>query len=362
MADKLFWINHSFISKDQYAPYVIQNDSDYYPDLMIRYKRFLQEAVKAGADQESVKIITGYQKKILEAIRNYYQGKISSSHQKIRNLVAKCIDHRIAVANINDSFAFPGDKNLELQLFRARLSEVNAEYSATDMLHIPFDLRGLSKNYRFSISGVPCWYLANSSYGCWIEMEKPADQCFNVSPVLLDGEQRVFNLAVMSRDMTYLNDFDASTVHCWLKLMMLMMATSYRIKESNRTFKSEYIISQAIMLACKDLKLDGVAYYSKRVDDEIFAVPAVNLALFAPYKYRAKYADICNHAKVGDPFNYATFKQLTEKYRSFTNDMRLDHVSRSNGIGTYSHQYDYHETVFCQFNHFLFHEWKDRLG
>lgn len=50
------------------------------------------------------------------------------------------------------------------------------------------------------------------------------------------------------------------------------LATSYRIKEEGRTFKSEYIISQSIMMACKRLGYDGVAYYSKRVYDEVFAL------------------------------------------------------------------------------------------
>ena len=50
-----------------------------------------------------------------------------------------------------------------------------------------------------------------------------------------------------------------------------------QIKEGGRTFKSEYIISQSIMMACKRLGYDGVAYYSKRVYDEIFARCAINL-------------------------------------------------------------------------------------
>lgn len=63
---------------------------------------------------------------------------------------------------------------------------------------------------------------------------------------------------------------------------MLDIATSYRVKEVNRTFKSEYIISQSIMMACKKLGYSGVAYYSKRVDDIAFARCAINLAFLKP--------------------------------------------------------------------------------
>ena len=87
----------------------------------------------------------------------------------------------------------------------------------------------------------------------------------------------------MSRDCSQLDDGDEKRVHCWIKLLVLMIATSYKIADPNRVFRSEYIISQSIMLACKRLGYDGVAYFSKRVESELFAVNAINLALFAEY-------------------------------------------------------------------------------
>lgn len=80
------------------------------------------------------------------------------------------------------------------------------------MLHHPFKLRGKTGNYRFSIPGVTSLYLANSSYGCWIEMGRPSEHDFNVSPFVLDGTQRIFNLAVMTRHIFQLKSDD--DVHC----------------------------------------------------------------------------------------------------------------------------------------------------
>lgn len=65
------------------------------------------------------------------------------------------------------------------------------------MLHLPFPMRGKTGNYRFSIPGIPSLYLGNSSYACWLELGRPAEYKFNVSPVVLDGSQKIFNLAVM---------------------------------------------------------------------------------------------------------------------------------------------------------------------
>ena len=217
-------------------------------------------------------------------MRIYYSGNISKSHNIVKKLIKDCSDNPLAVSELMMSKVFPGIQKTEIQFFRARLSESVQTYKATEMLHLLLSLRGRTGNYRFSIPGIPSLYLGNSSYACWIELGRPAEHRFNIAPVVLDGTQKVFNLAVMTRAWYNLNQLEEEAVHCWLKLLILMVATSYTVKEKERVFKSEYIISQSIMLACKELGYDGIAYFSKRVSDEIFAYAAINLALFAPYQ------------------------------------------------------------------------------
>lgn len=108
---------------------------------------------------------------------------------------------------LNNSYAFPGASKTEIQFFRCRIGNPSNAYEAKDMLHLPLKLRSKSGNYRFSIPGNPSLYLANSSYGCWIETGFPPENDFNVSPVLLDGTQKVFNLVVSIRDFHALNNF-----------------------------------------------------------------------------------------------------------------------------------------------------------
>lgn len=207
-----------------------------------------------------------------------------------------CCDNKLADSLLTESRAFPGVLGTEIQFFRARTSDTAQTFSPKEMLHHPFRLRGMTGNYRFSIPGVTSLYLANSSYGCWIELGRPSEHDFNVSPFVLDGSQRVFNLAVMTRHIFHLKSDD--DVHCWIKLLVLMIATSYKVNEKSRVFKSEYIVSQSVMLACKRLGFAGVAYFSKRVESELFAVTAINLALFAEYKKGQEYGEICNDTGV----------------------------------------------------------------
>lgn len=358
---KLAWVK-DFIVKELYAPYVVARDEDYYKDLNEKYKLLYDTAKMAGTDEESLKIIKKYSSKVKESLRLYYDGSISKAHTMIRNLVKGCANDALAVNTITNSEAFPGVKGTEIQFFRARLSDDAKAFKAKDMLHLPLSMRGKTGNYRFSIPGIPSLYLGNSSYACWIELGCPPEYKFNVAPVVLEENQKIFNLAVMSRNWWKLDELEVSKVHCWLKLLILMMATSYTVKESGRIFKSEYIVSQSIMLACKELGYDGVAYFSKRVSDEIFAYAAINLALFAPYQDNRKYSTVCERIKIDDSFNYSMYKQLGRINRDHTYELRLLRTGIITNIGEYreDRQFQYAMTEFCAFDKFLFSTWKQK--
>ena len=355
---KLTWLKNGFICKDLYAPFKLEKDVDYRDDLEKKYKIVMEQAKNANADKESLDIIDFFSTKILESLDLYYKADIAESNNIILELVKNIGDNPIAVNSVNNSEAFPGIKTNELQFFRSRLGTPNKTFTAKDMLHLPNSMRAKSGNYRFSIHGNPSMYLANSSYGCWIEMGCPAEIDFNVSPILLEGNQRIFNLAVSIRDFRCLNEFEEDRVHCWLKLYLLTLSTCYVIKEENRVFKSEYIISQSLMMACKKMKYDGIAYYSRRVDNEVFALCAINLALFVDYD--GEYSEMIKHIKIDDAFNYSLYKQLNRSLKYKEYELRSTYTSYITNIGSFDRQYPYRETDFYNFDKFLFTTWRDK--
>lgn len=353
-------MENGFICKELYAPFVVKRDDDYLSDLKERYGIVLDQAERAGADGDSLAIIKRFRRKILEALRSYYRADIARSNTIIKNLVLEVCSDSFAVSELGESWAFPGSRDQELQFFRSRTGRPSNAYAAKDMLHLPRSLRSKTGSYRFSIPGSPTYYLANSSYGCWIETGFPPEIDFNVSPVVLDGTQKIFNLAINVRDFRGLNDLDAERAHCWLKLLMLMIATSYRIDETDRTFKSEYIISQAVMMACKKLGFDGVAYYSRRVTGDVFARCAINLALFVDY--HGDYSPLIEHMKIDDSFNYALFKQLLPSLTNKFYELRSVNNAYITNIGSYDRQHPYRETEFFEFDKYLFATWQGKTN
>ena len=355
---KLTWLNNGFICKELYAPFKINKDIDYQKDLEKKYNIVMEQAKKANADDESLNIISHFSTKILESLDLYYKADIAESNNIILELVRDIGNNPFAVNSVINSDAFPGIKTNELQFFRSRLGTPNKAFTAKDMLHLPNSMRSKSGNYRFSIPGNPSMYLANSSYGCWLEMGCPAEIDFNVSPILLEGNQKIFNLAISLRDFRCLNEFEEDKVHCWLKLYLLTIATCYVIKEENRSFKSEYIISQSLMMACKKMKYDGIAYYSRRVDNEIFALCAINLALFVDYV--GEYSEMIKHMKIDDAFNFFLYKQLNTSLKHKNYELRSTYNEYITNIGSFDRQYPYNETDFYKFDEFLFTTWSDK--
>ncbi|AWZ48300.1 hypothetical protein C3495_05460 [Clostridiaceae bacterium 14S0207] len=103
-----------------------------------------------------------------------------------------------------------------------------------------------------------------------------------------------------------------------LKIMIetfpLIAATSYSIQNNFRSFKSEYIISQLIMQCLEELKIEGIAYQSKKCEG--YELLNINLAIPMINKtdnQQNLYGKICNEIRLTDPVNFSEFEKRARK-------------------------------------------------
>lgn len=103
---------------------------------------------------------------ILNAIDAYYEGDPVRAYQ----LLSTSLKDSNLNGYLNKEMVLEEGANL----FRLRVINQNYPLSKEDLFHIPFDKRSLVSTQRFSISGLPSLYLANSIYVAWEEMKRPS--------------------------------------------------------------------------------------------------------------------------------------------------------------------------------------------
>lgn len=361
------------INSDYISPQRIKDDNKY-KEKLISWLNSLEEGFREkAANSKYIDTVIEMRSAIVYILDEYHAGNIGNSYEKMKSVISDMMTESLglAISSIQKSFSFNDVENLlndsisknRIEFFRARTSEKYCVFGRKEMLHIPFDMRGKVSSTRFSVPGLPCIYLATTSYCCWLELRTPAEYQFNVSPVRINQERKILNLtmnAELFERIIALKDIDKSantyTIEA-LKLWILSYASSFKIDADNRSFKEEYIIPQLIMLASKDLELDGVSYYSKQVEDDRFAyMVSVNLALFARYNGEKRFSEICRDIEISPSYNYAMFNQLghSEKYKSDGVELHIRNSIYPKLIGGFGRQNEYQFTKFYDFDRYLF--------
>lgn len=369
------------------TPIEINFDNEYYLDLECKYKEILATMDSCGINEDWVQEIKDIQENILNAIKEYYTGNLGPALESITIILDKLKDNPYVVQSVKSNMAFRDYmsfkkecKNVEnyieeeVAFFKARINDSENKLRVMDMFHIPFNYRGKVSTQRFSVPGLPCIYLGRSAYICWVELGKPADNIFNVSCVRLDNEIKIFSLAtniykieryldgIKNKEIEKYNLDSEELIRVHFKLWMLSIATSYNINEKGRSFRSEYIISQLIMLYLKNNDIDGVAYYSKRIFEQSDSLQdlSVNVALFAKYDYEYNlnydYSKICEKIKMTAPVNYGEFKQLSENIIYTPNKDNGNHLKFENNlkkIPLAGGLVSYNKTEFCRLEEHL---------
>jgi hypothetical protein len=312
---------------DFVLPIVIQNDYQYVNKLEKVLDDFLTaihscKHVNSTVYQQTINNKTN----ILKAISYYLNGDISRAKKCIYEILNHYVHDPFIVAELDDSTAFRGLTRLgnstasakhdpiafqPIRMYKARLGVGN--FDKSEFLHIPFNKRGIVSTQRFSIAGVPCMYFGLTSYVCWIELGKPSNSEFNVSAYDMPKNLRVLNLAIPQMLLNGLSTSDKyiSPLLSMIQLFPLVMATSFKVTETNRSFRSEYIISQLVMQCLADFNIDSVAYLSKQVQNDSRNYPyCINLAVPMKSNPGKLYSDFAENLPLTNPINFAEYNHL----------------------------------------------------
>lgn len=236
---------------------------------------------------------------IVNSIKYTYNAELNNAYNSIYDIIKNYTQHRMIVSTLDDSPAIRGLTKIRQGIaekksfstdfrdqiasviptfFKARITENSTVYNNLDLLHIPFDKRYLVSSQRFSIPGVPCMYFGTTSYVCFIELDQPCKENIYFSSYKINPEKKVLNLSITQQLINGLimvnHILDTQEVQDILEFFPLIIATSFKVvpKEEHlnqtRFFKSDYIVSQLVMQCLKPLKIDGIAYVSKKFRED----------------------------------------------------------------------------------------------
>ena len=154
------------------------------------------------------------------------------------------------------------DEKYKTSIFYRMREKKNRDdnFSYKDLLHIPFDLRGIITNQRYSICGYPCLYVSTSLYQTWEELRRPYLQNLYAVAIRFTENLSLFDMR-LKRDI-----MSEKQLRCYLQRLLLIIACSVKVKNDNDPFKPEYIIPQTLLHTIIRNKIDGILYSSMRKD------------------------------------------------------------------------------------------------
>ncbi len=289
-------------------PVQIQNDCDYYQTLSAVFDKYYKHiSTICNLDSETVNYVATNIQIIKCAVQDYLRGNICAAKVLIQDLIKEYLDEDFFVSEFDKSYAFRGIAPLKEQqkkfgysetyrdlyqemnkapisMFRGRISKTGL--SAKDMLHIPFNLREKVLTERYSMSGIPCLYLATTTLGCYLELGKPQYDALYLSSYKINNQKmKLLNLCITQYTINgaaagYLNDYEIPHLLNLIKIFPLVIASSFVVSNNaSRSFKTEYIIPQLIMMSINELGIESIAYLSVHMSD-FYAYPqCVNIAI-----------------------------------------------------------------------------------
>lgn len=250
---------------------------------------------------------------ITESLNKYYNGFPDASYKIYSELLEdiKVIPGLLPTIIIGNSDF----------LYRIRKKDSPLVYGERkELFHVPFNLRTKIDNQRFSIAGIPCLYLSNSSYVAWEELRKPnlEELCF--ASFHLRSDTKFLDLSI-ERFYKSANN-PQNKISDLLRLVVtfpLYFLSSIKLPRDGDPFKPEYIFPQFTLRWTRgQSSIDGICYSSTRINKNSRGT-FFNLAL--PILFE------CNSGDIEPPF----CSSLADKLKA-TMSIDLELLRKNHGL------------------------------
>lgn len=196
-------------------------------------------------DEDRLKRLEQLCEGLKRIVKSEYEGCRHSAYVTLRNqLEGK--ESKITGSNpyLIEPLASLGTLVMEKGKAFYRMRDIKGEgrygLDTRGMFHIPFSKKGGVKTQRYSVPGFPCLYLGLSTYSCWEELLRPDFGTVMVSKLVLTQDIELLDLRIPTFEEWGKNISNS------ILLFPLVIASMFQVKDTNATYKPEYLIPQLI--------------------------------------------------------------------------------------------------------------------
>lgn len=211
--------------------------------------------------------------KIVEIIEEYLSGKSKEAYGKFSDMIN---DYRPYIEKLSYNYS------INSKFYRMRKSKTQKE-ERRDMFHISFGERHLVSSQRYSIAGVPNLYLGNTSYVCWLELEKPNLDDIYVAAFSNQNELNILDFAITFDALLSSsgNNVSKDKLISFFVLFPLIFACSFKKQHSDAKFNIEYVIPNMVLqwLSSEKAHFDGIRYFSTKMTHNSIDSKGINIVL-----------------------------------------------------------------------------------
>lgn len=347
-------------------PIWIENHDEYDEVItreMKRYRDKLSSKRRWQEDPSFLDEVDSVISHIQNAIHLERRGETWKAQQEIHEIIDNYCHERFFVNPMTSNFAFRGtaafhDKDEDemeprqreaLTFFRCRTGKFQKR---EDLYPLPSNKLSFCSAQRYSLAGIPCLYLATTTYCCWMEIGRPEEfSASSYKPTESGKKLRILNLAFSQKQMHNLGK-DSRAAYL---LFPLVMTVSVAVKNprADANFRPEYTISHLVMRCLREFGIAGVAYRSSRIDDAFDLLHTINLAI--PLLDRE---EIFSDFLVTDPGTFSPQKRLCKEKQdasglSYLNKFYTKENTDFYSIACYGHRVDYRDTSFSDIDNYL---------
>lgn len=231
-------------------------------NLLKAYFRALEDK---GVSQTVLDSIKDFHRLCGYSLKNYLKGIHTNAY--------KNFEKAVKALNISKSELLKASIPPDVLMYRARENrggDVTAkDYKDEEMFHIPLHSRRIISTQRYSFPGLPCLYLGASVYTCWMELNRPAFENFQVAAIVTTPGVDGYSIVDMSNIPQRLPDLKKElkfTPEEYLLYWPMLALCSIKVRNESGSFKPEYIFPQFLLEYIqkkqKDKDIVGVKYVS----------------------------------------------------------------------------------------------------